>query len=380
MHKYFFIFGKTPKLSKAELENVLKLHSIEFNQVIFNQEIFLFETSTKISLNIFNQLGGSVKFGEIIGKTKKINSDELIKFIQINQTKLTFGLSDYSKQNLNVKKLGMEMKKIIKGKTACRFVSPKNKTLTAVAVKKNKLLDKGIEICIFQGHETFLIGKTLAVQDFELWNKLDYGRPEYDPKIGMLPPKVAQMMINLIPGKADSLWDPFCGFGTILQQAAMLNYKKIFGSDLSEFILQRAGKNIKWLQNEFKIKTRIKLKTLNIEKTKPSDLPFKPKAVVTEPYMGKALIGREKRPELFNMKLELQKLYLNSFSQFIKILPKKSHIIFIFPKFKYKNELIDTGIDEDINSIGFKLLNEFAYSRPNQHLIRRITVWENPTK
>jgi len=379
MNKYFFIFGKTPKLSLAELQNVLYQSKINFKQVLYNDQIFIFETKEKIEPKLFFQLGGSIKFGEIIKKTQTIYKEPLANIInsQIKIKKITFGLSDYSNQHLNLSKLGIETKKIIRQKKPCRFVNPKTQALTAVAAKKNKLLDIGIEICIFQQHGIYLLGKTLAVQDFELWNKLDYGRPEFDPKIGMLPPKVAQMMINLIPNKTKSIWDPFCGFGTILQQAAILRYKNILGSDINKNTVIKAQKNIDWFIENFNINSNIELKTLDITKVTNKDFNFLPQSIATEPYLGKPLSGRETQTELNKIKSELQLLYLKSFEKFNKLLEPKHIIVFIFPKLKFKKQIIDTSIDENIKQLGYKLLNEFDYTRSKQHLIRRITIWQS---
>ena len=37
------------------------------------------------------------------------------------------------------------------------------------------------------------------MQDFEQWGARDYGRPSRDAVRGMLPPKLARMMVNLEP-------------------------------------------------------------------------------------------------------------------------------------------------------------------------------------
>jgi hypothetical protein len=37
----------------------------------------------------------------------------------------------------------------------------------------------------------------MALQDFESYSKRDYGRPARDPRTGSLPPKLAQILINL---------------------------------------------------------------------------------------------------------------------------------------------------------------------------------------
>ncbi len=381
MHKYYFIFGKTPQLSLAEIKNVLFLTKIEFKQILQQNELFIIESKEKIDNKIFYRLGGQIKFGEIIGQIQRLNANELIKTIDLKQTnKIQFGISDYTNQKLKINKLGIEIKKIIKQSRPCRFVSPKTQNLTAVVVKKNKLIDQGIELCIFEQRGIFLIGKTLAVQDFELWNKLDYGRPEFDPKIGMLPPKVAQMMINLIPQKTKTIWDPFCGFGTILQQAAILGYENIFGSDINASTILKAQKNIDWLLENFNLTVNIEMKTLDITKATAKDLKFLPQAIVTEPYLGKPLTGKENQADLNKIKKELQLLYLKSFEKFSKLLGSKHIVVFIFPKLKSKKQIIDTSIDENIKQLGYNLLNEFDYSRPGQHLVRRITIWKIAVK
>jgi len=69
----------------------------------------------------------------------------------------------------------------------------------------------------------------------------------------MLPPKLAQMMINiaLTPTlsqrereKNISIYDPFCGLGTILIEALNSGYSNVYGSDLNEKMVEATSKNI----------------------------------------------------------------------------------------------------------------------------------------
>ena len=70
-------------------------------------------------------------------------------------------------------------------------------SLASVVVTKNLLLEKGAEICIIGGKEKVYTAKTLVVQDFEDYGRRDYQRPVRDEQQGMIPPKVAQIMLNL---------------------------------------------------------------------------------------------------------------------------------------------------------------------------------------
>src|SRR5690606_22324116 len=83
--------------------------------------------------------------------------------------------------------------------------------LASVAVTKNLLLEKGAEICVLAASDKVYVGKTLQVQDFEDYGRRDYQRPVRDEEQGMIPPKVAQSMINLVNAPAGAtLLDPFC--------------------------------------------------------------------------------------------------------------------------------------------------------------------------
>ena len=57
------------------------------------------------------------------------------------------------------------------------------------------------------------LGQTLVVQPFKVLSKRDFGRPARDDHSGMLPPKLAQIMINLARRNDDistkTILDPF---------------------------------------------------------------------------------------------------------------------------------------------------------------------------
>jgi tRNA (guanine10-N2)-dimethyltransferase len=67
----------------------------------------------------------------------------------------------------------------------------------------------------------------------------------------MLPPKLAQIMINLaapannieINGR---LLDPFCGTGVILQEGALMGYS-VYGTDLADKMIDYSKANLEWL-------------------------------------------------------------------------------------------------------------------------------------
>src|SRR5205823_3602162 len=92
-----------------------------------------------------------------------------------------------------------------------------------------------------------------AVQPFEQFSARDFGRPGRDDLSGMLPPKLAIIMINLAANDTISvLLDPFCGSGTILSEALLLGYKNLIGSDISEKAVADTKTNLDWIANKFR--------------------------------------------------------------------------------------------------------------------------------
>src|SRR3989344_9213999 len=113
------------------------------------------------------------------------------------------------------KRVGMMIKKTLtESGLSVRVALPEfnSLSLASVVVTKNLLLEKGAEICLIAGKEKVYTAKTIVVQDFEDYGRRDYQRPVRDEQQCMIPPKVAQIMLNLSGCKQnESVLDPFCG-------------------------------------------------------------------------------------------------------------------------------------------------------------------------
>lgn len=425
--KYFFILGNNPVLSLAEIFGLLNSGcKNNYTKIItFCKEFLIIELEKKIDANnVIELLGGTIKIGIILdNKPLNIQAGDLTQGIQTEKNKkIYFGFSLYSKKNFGdqIKKLAMNIKKTLKSKgISSRWVISGNRQLSSVVVKKNKLTDKnGFEWCILQNEDKFFWGKTLAVQEFEKYGKRDFFRPKRDIKSGMLPPKLAKIMINLARFEINSavektncitLLDPFCGSGTILQEALILGIKKIIGSDLSQKAIQDSLQNLKWLAENFNFKTNFfelqnslqmpqsrtklvlggggkiqlaphceeggyksdkmeeykncaiqtNLKIFHSDARKINELISRNSVdlIVSEPYLGPPLRGGEKESTIHKIIKELCSLYVSTFKEFKKILKKDCCVCVVLPIFvlSEKNKKnIFLQITDEIEKIGFK--------------------------
>ncbi|PIT88583.1 MAG: hypothetical protein COU29_02285 [Candidatus Magasanikbacteria bacterium CG10_big_fil_rev_8_21_14_0_10_36_32] len=382
MMTHWFILGNFPILSAAEVLAVLSL-SEQTSKWQLETPILKVRENFEAK-KIIKQIGGTIKIGQELKSklTEKQMLETAIAELLEKTGKIHFGLSVYG--NIDLNKIKNWAKEIKKEMTAVgrsvRFVFKNESVLSSVTVDKNNLIEKGAEFLIIKNTDNlYSIAKTLTVQPFEELGRRDFGRPGRNSRSGMLPPKLAMMLINLSNMSANkTLLDPFCGSGTIVTEALLMDYKKIIGSDISNQAIIDTHKNIAWLKpnNE----TKIFVADVNdlTKHIKPASVD----TIVTEPYLGQPLRGNEVKQILEKQTDELKKIYLSAFEIFKKILKQNGTIIFIIPRFKFRNEWIKIDCQKEIEKIGFstesliKFKNEkyfsLLYWRDNQHLGREI--------
>jgi tRNA G10 N-methylase Trm11 len=128
-----------------------------------------------------------------------------------------------------------------------------------------------------------IVAESTGAQNITALARRDQERPKRDAFVGMLPPKLAQIMINLTGAKQGlRILDPFCGTGVILQEAALMG-DAVYGTDLSEKMIRYSRDNLNWLQETHNIKIDYHLNeddAMTASWQQPID------AVVCESYLG----------------------------------------------------------------------------------------------
>ena len=171
---------------------------------------------------------------------------QLSGFLSFDSGSFTYGVSIFGDSTLP-KTLLSDMKNILEegGHHARYITSREGKALSSVVVDK----EHAQELVVIRLKEHFVVGKTVAVQPYDAWSTRDYGRPHADAKSGMLPPKVARMLVNIAMGETfasrgerqKTILDPFCGMGTILAEGYMSGCR-VIGCDTSESVVQKHGR------------------------------------------------------------------------------------------------------------------------------------------
>lgn len=397
MYRYFFVLGEHKELSLAEVKSLLQNQGVRFEIINAPGSVLIIDTHEPLSFAfkgeerqwaffLMRQLGGVIKLGaiekELDFNQLKDWAKELTELILAKtkaDKKIFFGLSLYTTAALGVNsfKLGLEIKKyLIQAGRKVRFVTSKESVLSSVVVQTNKLVsENGLEIALVANERSVWVGVTAAVQPFAELSKRDYGRPARDPLSGMLPPKLAKMLINLAEAKPEEvILDPFCGSGTILTEAWLMGYQNLSGSDNDEQAIKNTRENIDWWAHEAKLAPpKIQLKRCNARQLAKCWEKKSVNAIVTEPWLGPPLTGRESPAKINQLMGELEELYLSTFKQFKEVLKAGGKVVIIVPAFRQKNGWLFLNIGEKIKSLGFQQAGEpLFYAREDQRVGRRI--------
>lgn len=194
-----------------------------------------------------NRFGGILKFAVLLEQTP------LEYLSSLAEGKLTIGVSDYSKNasRKSASQEALKLKKIlVRHGRSVRVVENKDAVLSTATSLHNGLNgsnERKVEL-IKVDNDWY---KVIGVQDIEAYARRDQARPARDAKVGMLPPKLAQILINLCGSLklGSTVLDPFCGTGVVLQEALLMGYRA-YGTDISERMVEYSDKNMEWIVSQ----------------------------------------------------------------------------------------------------------------------------------
>lgn len=382
MHTYAFILGSHAKLSFAELKAVLDTHDIQIER---HEGVAFVTSTTALEVGgLMQRLGGTVKIAEVVGE---FDEERLIDWIYEHidtNSKFHFGFSLYAIENgIALKKhwkvlhtLGLVIKKALKSEgISARFVESKEVALSSVIVHKERLLKNGVDVVLFKRSGSLLFGKTLVVQPFQEFSKRDYGRPSRDAHSGMLPPKLARMMVNLAQPAIESLiLDPFCGSGTVLQEALLMGFDHLIGSDISEKAITDTKNNLDWLRQSEVSVPNIPLHVASVELLNRSKIVDAKSIdrIIFEGYLGPST---PKQDRLDSIMKELTAFYRATFEEFSTMLNRDGRIVAALPFWKKNGKEYHLNLEKIIGSTDREIQQApLLYRRPQSVVGREIII------
>ena len=268
--------GRQPELGLAELESLYGADAV--SQVapgVAGLTLHAHDVA-------FDRLGGSTRLAHVMAqlpatdwKAIERQLPELVLELALTlppDGKIQLGLSalglSVSPAKLNA--MGLTLKKILRSRAgrSVRVTPNPAAELSTAQVLHNRLTGPtGVELLLIAVPATHgepahtIVARTTRVQDINAYTLRDRGRPKRDARVGMLPPKLAQIIINLAgthvtlddptgsqvdPPRTTRLLDPFCGTGVVLQEALLMGYD-VYGTDIEPRMIDYTGENLDWL-------------------------------------------------------------------------------------------------------------------------------------
>src|SRR3989339_38353 len=258
--KYLIILGRNIELSVKEVESYLIRINNPLLSYKINKNAILIEVKDKLN-NIIENLGGVIAIGEILasGKIEEITNDLSGKELYLGQkNKFNYVLWNYSKEKIDEISIYLKQK--------FRF-------------EKLKAIEK--KFFLFSKDDENYFGIITQKCNYEELEKRDMNKPVRRESLS-ISPRLAKILINLsLIKKGETLVDPFCGIGVILQESLIQNLK-VIGIDKDREAIKGANQNLSWAKFN---KENYRLisndsSSVNIDKAN---------AIATEPDLGDIL-------------------------------------------------------------------------------------------
>lgn len=388
MSKFLFLFGNTPQLSLLELNSVypqLKTQLLSSEGELAHRLAVAEMTEEEFKkADFIKKLGGLVKIFQleaVLNKSSDLTSlkNAVVDCLISKSHQPYFSIYQKGKGQKAINHA--QIKDLLKEKGYRSRYFKGSFEGSAFALHQ----EASQEIFLYHDQDAIYLSYLVAVQDIDDWTKRDRSKPYFDRKKGMLPPKVARMLLNIAsslylaeqknqPATKIKLIDPFCGTGTILIEALNLGHQ-VYGADLDEQAVWGSRQNLDWFSNEYHLPRQnfaeqifvADVGQLNPEKVagKKFDL------LVTEPFLGRQT---PKEAELANIFKGLSKLYLGAFNNFSKILNPGAKVAIIFPKVVAEHRVfsLDHLIDK-LSAKGYNLVvSPLLYARQGARVQREV--------
>lgn len=436
MKRYLFFLGSNPTLSAVECWTTLARAGLAPRVLAAHQSFFMLSLARALPEDWLKRLGGIDRVALLRSMQNHLwEAKEIIDELSPAPPKFSLGISTFNVASGYAKKVSFEVKKLWRqDNVRLSFILPKGKDrqLNAAQVIFNKLTSPpNKELTILQHDNYYLLAETIQIQDIQAYERRDTRRPVRDARVGMLPPKLAQIMLNLVPefvGSPPVVLDPFCGAGTVLQEGYLMGYKMI-GSDVSERMVKAAKENLDFVESIATgpvgwlctptVRPRppwgglratqrgtpsqrhpslgFRVFQHNARDPFPEDLVGGVDAVVTEPNLGEPLTTPLPGAEARERMRELSSLYLSFFVQIKLVLKNGGWVVFALPAFRQgpvKNSgfnLFPASFLDEVEKLGYcwnqllpyELKQYYAasergsiiYARPDALVGRELTLW-----
>ncbi|HEX7017817.1 MAG TPA: hypothetical protein VF209_02835 [Patescibacteria group bacterium] len=377
MSSYYCLLGSTPALSVWELESVVSTPITHLTSSLVKLAL----DSDQHAQELMKKLGGSIKIYRHISTVSDQSklTTAIAEHLKSIQAKPRFGLAYFG---LPAKEPSVQDIKdhLSQESIPSRYIESDMNGLSASIILHHKNVT---EVALIKEEAAIHLAELVAIQDIDDWTTRDRHKPFFDRKKGMLPPKIARIMVNLAVSEHKkaagdnqenqevvTVFDPFCGTGTVLLEAALQGHN-VIGSDASMESAHGTQNNLEWLAKEYDVPVNHQVFVSDASSVSQKVAANSVDIIVTEPFLGKQTPQVHQVPNIFK---GLEKLYLGAFKDWQKVLKPGAVVTIIFPSVETPRHTFTLqGLIDKLPSLGYTISSgPVQYARPGAIVKRNI--------
>ena len=405
MQQTLCILGRQPALGIAELES---LYGGAVLRPIGLHAALLDIAPATID---FSRLGGTVKFCKVLTVLDTIDWSAVQEFLvkaipdhlgYLPEGKFKLGLSVYG-LDVSVNRIGatgLTLKKVIRATgRSVRIVQGSEKALNSAQVLHNQLTSAlGWELIFVRDGQRTIVAQNIAEQDIEAYARRDQERPKRDSFVGMLPPKLAQIITNLAAGQlppppenpdgtcgslssinfGKTVLDPFCGTGVLLQEALLMGYDA-YGTDLEQRMIDYSQENLDWLTKTFQpVGLSFRLEVGDATETEwPRPVSF----LAAETYLGRALSHQPDQATLKQIVADCSYIHKKFLQNLARQTSPGFRACIAVPAWRIGNSFVHMPVLDQLTDLGYTRVSfvhvsdsDLVYHREGQIVARELVV------
>ncbi len=275
----FILFPVFGKLSTLELQSIKEQGSLDFAIVSASDHECHVECDRSVAVALIQRVGGFFKIARNLGSSR----DQALQNLETpDKPKFNWTVSSYGADDEDIEETKSVLQDYLKsiGLGKSRYLNPrafsvrsmsesgiqiqelKLKTLYESVLYPGGKVPPGLDFIIDRRPTSApVFAQTIGSSDVLGFEKRDLSRSYQDPTVTM-GPRLARLLVNLSMTKSNgTILDPFCGLGTILQEAMVLGYD-VVGVDISRSKVERTMANLSWIaktyNNAKKLKVEVK--------------------------------------------------------------------------------------------------------------------------
>lgn len=379
------ILGRQPALGLAELERLYGadvLHPLPGGLVLIDKH------HSEVD---FTRLGGSVKFGKVLTRIENADWKKIVAHLCKNvpehlgyfpEGKLRLGLNNYgfAVSVSDINRAGLQVKKVIKNAgRSVRVVPNTAATLNSAQTLHNQLTGPtGLEIAAIKDGSDAILVQIVASQDIDAYAARDQARPKRDSRVGMLPPKLAQIIVNLAnPAPGNTVLDPFCGTGVVLQEAELMGFNT-YGTDLEPRMIDFSRANLEWLQSNQDTHGSFRLATGDACAYQWEE-PFN--VIAAETYLGRPFSAVPDRAKLEEVMRDVDTIHRKFLRNVAKQTKAGFQMCIAVPAWHTNNGVKHLKMLDSLEELGYTRMSfvhaetkDLVYHRENQVVGRELVV------